>query len=119
MNFNSSRMLIFKIEKNRLSLRASLDRLAEEIEYNSALEYYGSLDTHLYWIGLSRGSEGFAQIFDYDAESKKLKEVRELRVVHQELNPLKIFCFERALYYLGDKKNLIKLRIDNFSSEKN
>ena len=107
----SSRMIIYKIEENRLSIRATLDRLAERMRDISALDCCGYFAGHLLWIGLSLDLNGIVHIFDYDVSERELKEQKELRVSHKEIDPLMIRPIQNSLYYCGRRGILMKLTV--------
>ena len=106
-----TRMLFLKIEEDNLIIKSSIDTYFDLVGQKLALDCYGYARNHLLWVGLSRLEGGVAQVYDYDIERGELKELEEMRVVHQELDPAKIHKFQDEFYYTGSYGTIMKLSL--------
>ena len=108
--FISSRMLVFKIEEDKLVKKASLDQFYLKMGQKFALECYGHVGTHVLWVGLTGNEEGAAQVYDYDSESQELKELVENRELHEEYDPVKLVRLEKNQFcYAGNRGKVMSL----------
>ena len=106
-----SRVAIFELKVNTVVLKDVVDHYEERIGRKFALEFYGYYGGHILWVGLSVGRFGVAQIYDFDINGGKLKELEERGVEHQEKWPLKLSRFGNDFYYSGDHGKLMRLSI--------
>ena len=100
--FNSSRLLVLKVEEDKLIRKASLDVYEQKIGQKDALECLGCFSNHIMWVGLSIFG-GFVQVYDFDTDSNTISELEEKRVTHQDFNPVRIHRLGDEMYYIGNK----------------
>ena len=108
-----SRMLLFKFVDDNLMNVASIDCLGKGLRSKLALECFGSVDTHILWVGLVKDEGGPAQLYDYDIQTGELKELEDRRVVHHEYYPYKLHLLGDKLYYIGYYGRLMTLGVGN------
>ena len=109
--WDSCKMSVFRLEEESLVQVACLDLHKKKIHAKYALEFLGYADRHLLWVGLSWENNGVAEVYNYDLESKKLKELEKKREQHQENRPLKLHRLGDKLYYVGKKGKLMCLSV--------
>ena len=108
-------MIVFRVsEEEKLIEKSVLDVYNQEINFKSALEFYGYFGNHLLWTGptFDYQKKTFVQVFDYDTESGELKELVEKRVKHEESNPHKMQRVGDEFYYTGNYGTLMRYWIE-------
>ena len=112
-NTNScSRMMILKLTKTEIVMKAVLDLFEQNLGYKYALRSLGYFGGRAFWLGLTFGENGVVQIFQYDPEKDQFEEEEDLRVSHQEKNPVMIEFFKKHSYfYIGMKGQLMRLKV--------
>ena len=108
----SSRTMIFRLIGGRIVQMASIDNDSNQIQHKLALECYGYLGAHIFWVGLSKGTHGVVQVYGYDIVTEELKEIGNMRFGHNELNPVKIHRLGEELYYTGKNGSLMKMKLE-------
>ena len=108
-----SRFAILKLDKKGLDLTnmAILDEYDNLFRTLATVHCLGYLGNHILWIGLTNEFSGLVQVFDFDMEAIELKELKEKRVDHQELDVLKVVRVNNRFYYTGANQKIMRLRI--------
>ena len=110
-SYQSRVVLLFELKRLSLRKLATLSEENQGIGYKTALEFLGTAGgDHLLWVGLS-ADDGFAQIYDYNTESRELRELDEKRVRHQESFPKIIHRLENKFYFSGKKDKIMELLV--------
>ena len=107
----SSRLLLFEPRGDSLAKIGFIDQFIQNIPYQWALECYGSSKSTILWLTLSWKRNGIVYLYAYSKESGKLKELEEMRVVHQEYRTWKLLRLDGELYYTGELGKLMNLRV--------
>ena len=102
-------MVLYRLTGNKISVVAVLDCSAEDVEEKYALSCLGRFGTKILWVGLSAGENGVAHIYDFDVETKEIRELEEKRVEHGEYRPLNVYRVGNQFYYSGEKGKINKL----------
>ena len=92
-----SRMMIFEIMNNRLILRATLDPFEEGLKGKFALSCFGHFGNSILWVGLE--AEEYVQVYEYNLDTKVLRELDEKRVNHQARLPLVMKKVDNCYFY--------------------
>ena len=103
----SCRITVFGVKGRILTTLATLNEKYRKIMRKPVLGCWGSIGKHVILLAFSENH--LIYCYDFDSESRKLKELRENRVVSQESG---ISRFERVgdkLYYTGSGGKLMKL----------
>ena len=109
--YRSSRMIILQFRNYNLTQISSIDCLRQGIGYKYPLEFYRYFGRFILWVGLSRNERGVIQVYGYDTVNRELKELRDKRVLHQELYPAKVQRVGEEFYYTGHEGKLVRLSI--------
>ena len=107
-----SRIIIFQLKTHIFKKVKIVDLYHQKIGYHDALKYVGYSGKHIYWVGLSCGDSGFAQIFDFDTETGEFTELEEKRIDHQEREPERIIRLGNQFYYVGRNGKVMRLTIN-------
>ena len=107
----SSRILIFQLTVNSLIQKACISTRRQGIKTKFALEWLGYFGNDMFWVGLPYGDNAVAQVYDYDRGAQELKELEEMREVHQEDRPVKLIRLGDKLYYTGRNGRLMRLGV--------
>ena len=110
----TSRILILKIEGGRkLSdpLR-EVDFLHLGLGPCNSTACFGLVRNHLLFVGICYKEVKYAVLYDFDVESRKLKEVPEKRVLHQASHPLTTQKVGDDLYYPGADGKVFKMALN-------
>ena len=107
--FKISRMMLFGVKGRALVPLTSFDLFDQRID-RQLLFQVGCHGNHSLWLGLSRASNE-TLVYDFDIESRKLRELREKRLYHLEFNLVKCQKLEDGLYYTGDRGSLKKIAV--------
>ena len=106
-----SRMILFKIRGDSLIKKASIDQHSQNLGHKYALESLGYFGRFILWVGLSMLENGVAQLYVYNTETSKFKELVGRRLSHREEDPVKIHRVGSYLYYTGRYGRLMRLRV--------
>ena len=106
-------LILLIIVKNNFIRVAFIDEIEGFLRPKMALECHGYQMNHILWIGLSSDKFGTAQIYDYDMDKKEFKELKEKRVTHHELNPIRLSrgvgSCGSSWFYTGELGKVMKL----------
>ena len=105
---------ILMVTENSLVKKGKDHDMNMAIGYYYALECCGYFGKHILWVGLPNNEPDYrgtllAQVFDFDVESGKLKELERMRVNHQESAPNRLVRLGNKFYYTGDFGKLMSL----------
>ena len=104
-----SRMFLVRLIGDTLTVTRKIDLYPEKLGVKIALECFGYLGHHILWVGLTKGKNGQAMMFDYDTETQHLRELKRVRAPHKELGPVQMVKLGQDFYYIGYKGNPKKL----------
>ena len=74
------------------------------------LGYFGK---NILWIGLSDNTIGGLQVCDDDTEKQELKELKDKRVDHQEVEPQELHPLGNKFYYTGRDGRLMSVNLSS------
>ena len=104
-----SRMFVFKLVGDLLEKTAVLDLLSLKVGHKYALDFFQCLENHILWVGLTNNHNGYALVYDYNTESRELRELHGLRTFHEEIFPVELHRLNGDLYYIGCFGRLMRL----------
>ena len=98
------RVMIFEIRRNKFVLKATLkNKGIQDIRNLSCCGYYGN---HILWVGFESGARiERAIIYDFDTETKELRELREKRTQIQARAVKGVHRFGNDFYYTSCIQN--------------
>ena len=109
---NRTRMLVFKVEEDKLKLKFTLK---SDFRFPPVvivpLCFFRSVGEHFLWVGLERG-KGKVCIFDYNAKNGVLKLLDGKSVGHGVDDPFSLYTFGDDFYYVGWSGRVMRLTID-------
>ena len=104
-----SRTILFEVRDGILVNLASIDQHSQEIGCKWALECLGYFGVNVLWLGLSRN--GPVQVYAYNIETGKLKELEDKGVSHEEKYPLRLHRLNDKFYYTGYNGRFMSLSL--------
>ena len=107
-----SRVALIQVVRNTLVLKLVINYWNRGMPEKMALNCYGYFEGKAIFVGLISGSEGVVQLYELDPEEERLKELKEKRVPHHELNPLRLHKLKGSFYYMGSFMKLMRLDIN-------
>ena len=116
--FYSTRILIMGLRRDKLVQARILEYSKQKHAIKPAIDCYGYLGSHILWVGLSKGRNGKAYVYDFDVQTQELRELSEITISHGELTPIKIHRSGDDHYYVGHKGLIKKLVLDFYKSRK-
>ena len=107
--YKCSRVVVFRLTKKYIVKKATIDQYTLNIGFKMGLECFKYAGSHILWVGLSTDYNGIAQLYDYDTETRELKEHKDKRVIHQEFYPSRLHRSGDEFYYTGNFGRIMKL----------
>ena len=110
--FFSSRIMILKIEGSILVKKAFIERTySDRIHKIYSPRFVSSFGGNCLWIGLESEFHGSVMVFEYNRESETLRELEELRELHQEASVFDLIHMGDKFYYTGNGGKLMRLTV--------
>ena len=109
-----SRTIVFKVEGSILVKKAVLVINDVMIYPKLAMACCGCFGSHILWVGVGtdeHNGAGDVQIYDYNTDSEKLRELKEKSVEHHEDWPKEIHRMDDRFYYTGRRGRVMALTV--------
>ena len=114
--FYSTRIFLMKVKRDKLIQVRVLEVYKQKLAVKPALDCYGYIGSHILWVGLSKGRSGKAYVYDFDVQTRVLREMSASRIIHGELTPVKIHrAGEEQYYYVGQNGRVRRLVLNFYS----
>ena len=108
---NSTRMVIFELNKRRLIMNAQLSLEGERIPEQFSLDCHTYAGQKILWVGLSTTRYGSVHVYEYDTQSSELRELSSTRAAHKEIDPVSFHRHRNWYYYTGSLGKLMRFKL--------
>ena len=103
-----SRMIILELRGHLFVRLDTLDQ-SNQIGLIMSIRFWRRVGKHVLWVGLSK-RDGF--VYDFNTESRQVRELNNKRFRHQEVYPLKMHSLgDEDWYYSGGRGRLMALSL--------
>ena len=107
----SSRIIILEVKDRSLVKIAEFDEPKHDLKVKMAVQYVRRVEKNIFWVVASPLSWSKIYLYDFDVETKELRELEEKRIPHQENNVWKIHRLGDNLYYTGYYGSIMSMRL--------